>query len=345
MADSWRLARSLEVLRDEIRSLHPGTTVWTIGDAAHRASWSDHNPTSSGVVCAIDVLGDKGLDLRAFANHLKQTNHRAVKYVIFDRRIWSKARSSEGWRRYYGSNPHTSHVHVSVGVGPDGRSTGPYDDTSPWGIANLGGGSVPGGGSTGTNRSGDSGSGVRDLQRDLNEALGLDLTVDGIYGPATTAAVETLQRRAGIAVDGIYGPDSRRALTELLEDDMPTPDEYAEAVWKHAMTSPLDSDDTMAMHVPQRWGYAVARETRERVKRVEAMQSTLLAAASGLTEEQITAAVAEGVRQGLPDAAAVAAEVVEAVIDRLEGELDASTLGPVMESALREVLGGLDESE
>ena len=31
MSGGWRLARSLEVLRAEIRALHPGTTVWTIG--------------------------------------------------------------------------------------------------------------------------------------------------------------------------------------------------------------------------------------------------------------------------------------------------------------------------
>lgn len=218
MADSWRLARSLEVLRDEIRALNPGTTVWTIGDQAHASGWSDHNPTSSGVVCAIDVLGDKGLDLRAFADHLKRTNHKAVKYVIFDRRIWSKARDSEGWRYYGGSNPHTTHVHVSVGVGPDGRSTGPYDDTSPWGVALSGGGSLPSSGST--LREGDSGPAVEQLQRDLNEALSLGLVEDGDFGPNTKSGVIALQRTAGITEDGIYGPVSADALTDLLEDDM-----------------------------------------------------------------------------------------------------------------------------
>lgn len=204
MASSWRLARSLEVLRSEIRSLHPGTTVWTIGDAAHRASASDHNPTSSGVVCAIDVLGDKGLDLRAFANHIKKTNHKAVKYVIFDRRIWSKARNSEGWRYYGGSNPHTTHVHVSVGVGPDGRSTGPYDDTSPWGVARSGGGSLPstGGGDDviGLKR-GDEGEAVKGLQATLRYA-GFDPgEVDGVYGPKTAAQVLAMRKSEGSGVD------------------------------------------------------------------------------------------------------------------------------------------------
>ncbi|HEX2103806.1 MAG TPA: peptidoglycan-binding protein, partial [Solirubrobacteraceae bacterium] len=36
--------------------------------------------------------------------------------------------------------------------------------------------------------------------------------VDGIAGPATSAAVRTLQRRAGLVVDGVAGPATRRAL-------------------------------------------------------------------------------------------------------------------------------------
>jgi len=128
---AWRLARSLETLRSEILSLHPGTTFWTIGDPAHADTWSDHNPNAAGVVCAADVLGDKGLNLGQFAETVRTSNHSAFKYVIFNRRIASKGGS---WQPYYGDNPHTTHVHVSVGTGPDGRSTGPYDNTTPWGI-------------------------------------------------------------------------------------------------------------------------------------------------------------------------------------------------------------------
>lgn len=214
---SWRLARSLVTLRDEIRALHPGTTVWTVGDAAHRATWSDHNPNASGVVCAIDVLGDGGLDLVSFAEHVRASGHPAFKYAIFDRRIASKG---GGWRSYSGSNPHTSHVHVSVGVGPDGRSTGPYDDTSPWGLRAVDGPQLPGG----ILRRGDSGLGVRLLQA----ALGI--TADGIFGPQTEAALKDFQRRVGITVDGVFGPETRAALREEL--DMPSADEIAEAVWK-----------------------------------------------------------------------------------------------------------------
>ena len=187
----WRLARSLEVLRDEIRAVHPGTTVWTIGDAAHVVS--DHRPNAAGVVCAVDVLGDRGLDLAAFAEHLRKANHRAVKYVIFNRRIWSKALNSQGWRPYHGSNPHTTHVHVSVGVGPDGRSTGPYDDESPWGVRGTGIGGIM------LPRKGDKGPEVEFWQRMLQRTgekfpkYGLD----GHWGDEMTAAVQSSRKRLG----------------------------------------------------------------------------------------------------------------------------------------------------
>lgn len=129
---AWRLAGALVVLRNEIQQVAPGTTVWTIGDEAHQQRDSDHNPNAAGVVCAVDVVDDAGLDLAHLAETVRTGGHPAGKYVIYRDRIASAAR---GWRwRSYGGTFH-SHVHVSVGVGPDGASTGPYDDTSPWGLA------------------------------------------------------------------------------------------------------------------------------------------------------------------------------------------------------------------
>jgi hypothetical protein len=129
---AWRLARSLDVLRAEIRAIYPNATIYTIGDPAHAARASDHNPNAEGVVCAIDVMGAGGVDLPWLAEQIRAAEHVAGKYIIFSARI---AKASEGWVwRAFGGDPHTDHIHVSVGVGPDGQSTGPYDDTSPWGI-------------------------------------------------------------------------------------------------------------------------------------------------------------------------------------------------------------------
>lgn len=52
---------------------------------------------------------------------------------------------------------------------------------------------------------------VESLQADLGR-VGHALAVDGIFGPATQAAVVAFQRAAGLAADGIVGPATRDAL-------------------------------------------------------------------------------------------------------------------------------------
>lgn len=145
---SWRLARSLEVLRGEIDRAWPGRDTasdGTIGDAAHRAGWesSDHNPWISdargvGVVRAVDITHDPsgGPDCDELAEHLRDlgaAGDTRVDYVIWNRRITS-ATPKPGhppwtWRPYSGSNPHDRHLHLSVSTRPAG-----YDATRGWGI-------------------------------------------------------------------------------------------------------------------------------------------------------------------------------------------------------------------
>lgn len=190
---AWRLARSLETLRAEILRDHPGTTFWTLGDSAHQQEASDHNPNPRGVVCAADILGDDGLDLNGFADFVRTCGHPAVKYVIFNRRI---ASAGQPWRAYYGPNPHETHVHVSVGDGPDGRSTGPYDDTSPWGLVGEGSDDMIG------LKRGDKGERVKALQSMLHTAGYGDLVgeIDGVYGAGTARALLACRKAEGSSV-------------------------------------------------------------------------------------------------------------------------------------------------
>ncbi|MFC4560957.1 hypothetical protein ACFO4E_03695 [Nocardiopsis mangrovi] len=83
---SWRLARSLATLRAEINTAAPDRSKrsdGSIGDAAHRASASDHNPNAAGVVCAIDITHDPdaGADMAEVAEQLRAGGHPALKYL------------------------------------------------------------------------------------------------------------------------------------------------------------------------------------------------------------------------------------------------------------------------
>ena len=161
----------------------------------------------------------------SLAEHLRKRNHPAVKYVIWNRRIWSKARNSEGWREYHGSNPHDKHMHVSVGVGSDGHSTGPYDNTSPWGIADLDTDPTPqkpSKPSTGTKlgdkmptlKRGAKGTDVRRLQA-LLTANGYKTTIDGIFGAQTEDKVRAFQSKHAKPSDGYAGRITWNALLGL----------------------------------------------------------------------------------------------------------------------------------
>jgi hypothetical protein len=91
-----------------------------MGDAAHQVRPSDHN-----LGLAVDISHDPASGCDAGKIALMATEDARVTYIIWDRRIWSRARAAEGWRPYGGSNPHTKHCHISVRA--DARG-----DASPW---------------------------------------------------------------------------------------------------------------------------------------------------------------------------------------------------------------------
>ncbi|WP_210206849.1 hypothetical protein [Rhodoplanes serenus] len=129
---TWRLAASLDTLRRQIDAARPARRRdWdgTIGDAAHAARTSDHNPNSAGVVTAIDITHDPagGVDTAALAEHLRGSRDPRIKYVISAGRIVSSTISPWTWRPYTGAGRHDKHVHISVM--PDASA---YDDARPW---------------------------------------------------------------------------------------------------------------------------------------------------------------------------------------------------------------------
>jgi hypothetical protein len=109
------LAASLVTLRSEVNNRWPERSKvsdgW-LGDTAHQARVSDHNPDANGCVHAIDVTA-AGIDPMWLVRLLIADDHKRVRYVIFNRKIYQRDR---GWvaRDYTGSNPHTHHVHVSI---------------------------------------------------------------------------------------------------------------------------------------------------------------------------------------------------------------------------------------
>ena len=140
---TWRVARSLDVLRDEINAAAPNRSTasdGSIGDAAHASRSSDHNPwvtnNGVGIVRARDFTHDPqgGLDCNVLAERVRQLaleGHPALgagAYIIWNRAIAS-ATYGWRWRPYNGSNPHDKHLHVSVSLAAIG-----YDSTRPWGV-------------------------------------------------------------------------------------------------------------------------------------------------------------------------------------------------------------------
>lgn len=216
MPGEWRVASSLNTLLAQINAAYPNRSKaadGSIGDAAHAASVSDHNPDARGVVRARDYTHDPahGFDAHAMADRIVASHDPRIKYVISRGRIASATISPWKWRKYTGDNPHNHHAHVSVVA--DSRA----DNTKPWHITASPASSLPnlGGG-------------------------GKFLTVDGIFDAGTCKVLQkflrvpatgvwdgtsrkAMQRWLGVTPDGDVGPATCRALnTKVGRPDLGT---------------------------------------------------------------------------------------------------------------------------
>jgi peptidoglycan hydrolase-like protein with peptidoglycan-binding domain len=218
-----RIAKATERLRAQVNALYPGrdksSDGW-IGDEAHQARKSDHNPNAHGVVQALDITHDPkhGFDSYAFAEVLRARRDRRIAYIISNRKICSATVSPWEWRKYSGANPHDMHIHISVS-----DTAALYDDASDWDIGAIAGGVAGGAGgavapespSTGAPMAtpllmrGDEGFNVKVLQRLLDMP-----EVDGLFGRDTEAAVRSWQGAHDLLPDGVVGPYAWRKLLE-----------------------------------------------------------------------------------------------------------------------------------
>jgi hypothetical protein len=242
----WIVVPNLLEARDQLNARFPHRdkgAEGTIGDTAHQAAPSSHNPDLTGSPEYRD--GDKLDEVRA-ADFDKDLNDpitmeqvvqhwvtlartgahlQWVRYFIYNRRIWQRSDNFVS-RTYNGSNPHTDHVHVNSDFGQ-------WADTvtgTNWHLDAIG--TMPGSTpppppapvpSSSTLKSGATGEAVRKVQRFLlsvfptyrnsvNVRRGVPLVVDGNFGPQTVAWVEEFQRRTGLTDDGIVGPKTFAAM-------------------------------------------------------------------------------------------------------------------------------------
>lgn len=130
---AWVLTKNLQAFRDQMNAVFPNrdkTSDGTIGDTAHQAESSGHNPDltanaeykdgdSKDEVRALDVdsdTGDPNVSMEDIVQHLlvlaRAGDLWMIRYMIFNRRIW---RASNSWKQeaYTGASPHTEHLHLS----------------------------------------------------------------------------------------------------------------------------------------------------------------------------------------------------------------------------------------
>jgi hypothetical protein len=122
---SWKPVAGIVALRDQVNKRWPDRDKRSdgiVGDTAHQARPSDHNPDSRGLVHAIDI--DE--DLRGSKNdnvwladqiiayaRMKRPGSSRLKYVIYENQIASGTHGDHFWTWRGDNYDHTIHMHIS----------------------------------------------------------------------------------------------------------------------------------------------------------------------------------------------------------------------------------------
>lgn len=118
-----------------------------------------------------------------------------IQAIIFNRTIWSAKSPGKAGRPYHGANPHLDHVHIEL-------TRTAAEKLTLATIRHVAGAVAAGRPARATLRRGDHGPAVEALQKLLHVA------VDGVFGPATEAAVNRVKVGHGGPADGIAGPNT-----------------------------------------------------------------------------------------------------------------------------------------
>lgn len=228
------LIPSADALRDELHARYgKSLVIWTVGDRAHAARVSDHNPERwanekvwDGQVHAIDIVNFPRLDALVEWLRLEAKNRREprITYLIRNRRIAS-AKSAWEWRRYDGEDDHRQHAHISFSyvtryendrsrwlVGFDKpKLPGPKPVVESEGSGDFGAWYRGAPGSR-VNQLWDAGEDVRVLQEFIGNTV-----ADGYFGRGTLTAVKWYQDLRGLTpIDGIAGPKTWAPILRVI---------------------------------------------------------------------------------------------------------------------------------
>lgn len=110
------------------RSEHKEGRAWDWGVLLSRPTEKAYAEDVIGWLLAPDAAGVRAANARRLG----------VMYMIWNRKIWTANRAADGWRSYFGPNPHVDHIHFSW-TWPGAQKLTSYWTGKPYGVGAAGG--------------------------------------------------------------------------------------------------------------------------------------------------------------------------------------------------------------